>query len=66
MQMRCIGEECMTDDETCRELNEEEKGVEEKINVTALYLLENEGFHSSKDEGADYKKEAHRHSSNPV
>lgn len=39
---------------------------EEKIKVTALYLLENEGFHSSKDEGADYKKEAHRHSGNPV
>lgn len=29
---------------------------EEKIKVTALYLLENEGFHSSKDEGRITKK----------
>lgn len=29
---------------------------EEKIKVTALYLLENEGFHSSKDEGRITKR----------
>lgn len=32
------------------------KEEEEKIKVTALYLLENEGFHSSKDEGRITKR----------
>lgn len=33
--------------------------------MTTLYLLENEGFHSGKDEG-NITKAAQRHNSNPA